>query len=375
MSEDIDESDPAKGGRIEDDHSLADDDKKLLEDFVAFVESSNERSGSVRKSNVRAWMIWCDQTGRDINDVSKADLLNHIDDLFLGDEDTHAHTSIGARVNSISRFYTWSNGRELLSANPVEDFEFEEDYPQIDPNISQKYLTLRKENPEDDSKAILAIPEERVMKIAEAATSDRDELVIRLFWQTGIRASEMSGIKMEHIDWDDRSILIYTAKAKPKDENYTRRVYWHDNLDYLFKEWRLKRQQYLTASDDEDNDEENNEDDESGYLFNNMHSERTNPGTLSRIVKETAIEAGEGETGENEIMYRDKAGRKRWLVTAHTLRHSFGTYCANKAEIPLHIIGDRMGHKSLDTTRDYISTDEEVAKEMILNRGPGSDRI
>lgn len=359
MSEDVDDADPGVGGRIVDDRPLNDDDAELLERFVSFVESANERSAANRESNVRAWMIWCDETGRDIDDVDKADLLNYIDGMFLGDDDTLAHTSIGARINSISRFYTWANGRQHLSANPVENFEFEDDYKQIDPNVSQKYLVLRKENPEDDSKAILAIPEERIMNIAEAATSDRDELIIRLFWQTGIRASEMAGIKMEHIDWDDRSILIYTAKAEPKDENYTRRVYYHPNLDYLFDEWMLKRKQYSTADDDEQ-----------GYLFNNMHSESTNPGTLSRIVKETAIEAD-----ENEVMYEDKAGRKRWLVTAHTLRHSFGTYCANKAEIPLHIIGDRMGHKSLDTTRDYISSDEEVAKEMMLDRGPGSNRI
>jgi integrase/recombinase XerD len=302
-------------------------------------------------------MKWCEQTGRDIDDVTKADLLNHLDDMVLTDGDTTAaHSSVGSRVNSITRFYTWANGRERLTANPCEKFEFERDYPQIDPNVSQKYLVLRRQNPEEDSNAILAISEESVENIAAHASSDRDELVIRLFWQTGVRASEMAGIKLDHIDRDDHSILIYTAKAKEKDSNYTRRVYYQPNLDYLLDEWMVKREQYSTSN--------------SEYLFNNMHSEDTNAGTLSRIVKETAIEAG-----ENEVMYTDTAGRRRWLVTAHTLRHSFGSYCANEAELPLHIIADVMGHKSLDTTRDYISTSGEKRKEFLHERGPGSEKF
>jgi len=256
------------GGRVENEHELPTEYEKLLEQFGAFVASANERSRNNRVSNVRAWMRWCDETGRDIDSVEKPDLLNHIDELFLTDDDNKmAHTSIGSRIDSISRFYIWANGRAHLTANPVEKFSFQEDYPQLDPNVSQKYLVLRKQNPEDESKAILSIPQERIERIAEHASSDRDELVIRLFQQTGIRASEMEGIKFEHINWDDRSILIYTAKAKPKDENYTRRVYWHPNLDYLFEEWRIKRKQYTTR--------------DSEYLFNNIVTSRTSRGSAA----------------------------------------------------------------------------------------------
>lgn len=178
------------GGRIEDGYELSDPNARLLKQFVAFVRSANEQSAQNRHSNTKAWMKWCEESKRDINAVDKADLLIYLDDLMLTDGKKHAHTSIGARIGSISRFYTWANGRKHLEANPCEKFEFEQDYPQIDPNVSQKYIILRRKSGDEDSNAILSISQETIRNIVEYASSDRNELVIRLFQQTGIRASD-----------------------------------------------------------------------------------------------------------------------------------------------------------------------------------------
>lgn len=94
-------------GRIEDDCELSDANARLLKQFVAFVQSANEQSAQNRHSYVKAWMKWREESKRDINAVDKADLLIYLDDLMLTDGKKHAHTSIGTRIGSISRFYTF----------------------------------------------------------------------------------------------------------------------------------------------------------------------------------------------------------------------------------------------------------------------------
>ena len=340
------------GGRVEDDYELDDHHQNLLDEFIDFLEKHNETSAENRRSNTRAWIRWCEETGRDINEVDTTDLRAHLDTIYK----QVADTSFGARVNSISKFYIWASGRGHLDSNPCEGFSIQDSNYEVNPNASQKYRVLRQEAGDTDgSRAILSISPESVERIAEhpGSPATRNELIIRLFWQTGVRASEMANIKLDDVYRDERRIHIYTSKTTGDDENYTRNVYWQPSLDYLMDEWiDIKRETYSTAAT-------------SDYLFLSMHSETIEPNYLSRIVKEAAQRAG-----ENEVMYEDAAGRKRWLVTAHTLRHSFATYCANVTEMPLHILSELLGHRKIDTTLKYVSKDEETIKRYAMERGP-----
>lgn len=353
-----------EGGRVEDNYDLHEDNHALLEQFSEFVKKTNAASAANRRSNVRAWLKWCERNDVDASEPRKADFLLHLDEVAPVDDgdgrmdakeiEGLSHTAFGSRVNSISKFYTWANGRELVATHPAENFSLDDSNYEVDPNVSQKYRVLRPKNPEDGSKAILSIPQDRIRRVAEHAKSDRDELIIRLFQQTGIRASEMESIKMEDVDRDDRSILIYSSKAKKKDSNYTRRVYYQPNLDYLLDEWELQREEWADRYN-------------SDHLFCSMHDGKIAAGSLSGFVRDAAKKAG-----ENEVMYIDAAGRKRWLITAHTLRHSFISYCVNEAEIPLPTVAELAGHKKVDTTMDYVSTKEDEKKRFVRERGPGS---
>ncbi|EMA01365.1 Phage integrase family protein [Haloarcula vallismortis] len=59
-------------------------------------------------------------------------------------------------------------------------------------------------------------------------TQTRNELIVRLFWETALRSDEMSRVKMRNIDDDQREITVHSAKLNRKEhpDLYHRRVWW-----------------------------------------------------------------------------------------------------------------------------------------------------
>jgi len=58
---------------------------------------------------------------------------------------------------------------------------------------------------------------EQVERLIAIATKLRDKLLVRIPWRTGIRVSELIGIKVPDIDFDNRAILIKVLKQRKKD--------------------------------------------------------------------------------------------------------------------------------------------------------------
>ncbi len=51
-------------------------------------------------------------------------------------------------------------------------------------------------------------------------------------------------------------------------------------------------------------------------------------------------------------------------VTLYTLRHTFGTRLAQK-RVDLETIRDLMGHESIETTQQYLQTNDETKDNAI----------
>ncbi|GAJ23793.1 unnamed protein product, partial [marine sediment metagenome] len=55
---------------------------------------------------------------------------------------------------------------------------------------------------------------EQVERLIAAAANPRDALLARIPWRTGIRVSELIGIKESDIDFEGRAILIKIQKQR-----------------------------------------------------------------------------------------------------------------------------------------------------------------
>lgn len=351
----------AEEGEGEEPFVPSDDALSLMVQYLDFLYESDEDIGKdnittwrQRKSNLKAWVRWCEEErGVDIREAERSDLVRHIDSIY----NRLSHPSIGARVGTIGVFYLWGANRDIFENNPSEGFTLEDSYDRkIDPNTPKQILVLRSRDELDDDQNVVAISPDVVSKMIDHPGSPalRNRLVIKLLYHTGCRVSEMVDVRvgtdpdwsnndLGDLDIENNRIRVTTAKTEAGDSNHKRWVYFGDELEYDLYKWIAhERSNRQTAPD-------------SDRLLLTTHKPQMRASHLSRIVKRSAKRAE-----VNEPLYEDAAGKTRWLITGHTLRHSMASFFANKTDMPLHILANILGHRKLDTTRRYISDDPEA---------------
>lgn len=351
--------------------NVDDDVLKRIATWLSFLHVVDEDAGRDntdtyrnRKSNILSWAGWCAENDVDFFVPEESDLWAHVDYIY----GTLADTTISARTSSVCIHYLWASNRDHISENPFDGFSLDEYEHDIDANTPKQITVLRSRGDLKDEN-VIAIAPKAVKAIWQEADSLLVELAIRLMWETGIRAKELSTIeigkteydedmgekvhpdwsenKLGHLDRKERRISIKTAKTKPQDDNHWRDVWYSEQLDRLLH-------QYISGVRTESKYHE-----VSKYLFVTSHGPQIRPSWISRKVKNAAYRAD-----LNERLYTDGNGNGRHLITGHTLRHSFASYRANKTEMKLHILADLMGHRKLDTTRKYISKDSKAARRQ-----------
>ena len=89
-------------------------------------------------------------------------------------------------------------------------------------------------------------PEQVERLIAAAGKNRRDALLVRIPWRTGMRVTELIGIRVPDIDFDNRAIVIKMHKMRKRDGKAIerRRVVSIDQgtLDMVreYLEWKLR---------------------------------------------------------------------------------------------------------------------------------------
>jgi integrase len=58
---------------------------------------------------------------------------------------------------------------------------------------------------------------EQVERLIDAAPNLRDKLLVRIPWRSGVRVSELVGIRVQDIDFEGRAILIKTQKTRKRN--------------------------------------------------------------------------------------------------------------------------------------------------------------
>lgn len=163
---------------------------------------------------------------------------------------------------------------------------------------------------------IPAVPTRQEMRhiLRVSERKERDHLVIRTFYATGVRRSELEAVKLADLYLKELKILIRSGKGD-KD----RYVLIDKKTAQMLDDFTYGR-----ALDDPIFDIEDQQ--------------------MNRIVKKYAKEAG--------IVDRYKAmGRN---VSAHCLRHAYATHLWESG-IDVFILRDLLGHRFLGTTRRYIA--------------------
>ena len=305
---------------------------ELVARFTHSMETHPDGSAAAWVSGANTLEQWCTARNKRMDNLSRVDIDDYLE--FVSRE--YFGSTAGVKFASVHKFYSWCE-RKQLHENIAEGLERSQYGITTDTTRQARALKQQED--------YIAIPRDEVMQIAANVPSpkSRNESLVRLMWDTGMRCSEVVEIGSDDIEWDDNRIDIYARKT---DDH--RSVWFSDATRMVLREWvDIDRETTGKHADSES-------------LFLTTHSPNMRSSHVSRIVKESAQEAG-----INEVLYRDKNDKQRWKVTGHTIRHSMASYHANVLETPVHLIKQMLGHSKLETTMQYVKEDREAVKRAM----------
>lgn len=227
-----------------------------------------------------------------------------------------ARTTINRRISSLRSFYRYLCKQEYIEDNPM---------------VLIETLKTPKRNPD-----FLYYEEMQQLLDSIDVSTDlgiRNRAMLELMYASGLRCSEVVGLTLKQIDWNQQVLLIH---GKGDKDRY---VPFHD----CAKKWLLK---YI-------NEVRNNFCDGSHqYVFvNNRGNQMTNRG-LEDVV--------------NRVVYQFDPTRK---IHPHMFRHSFATHLLN-AGADLRSVQELLGHENLSTTQIYTHVSNEHLKEVYIKNHP-----
>ncbi len=220
------------------------------------------------------------------------------------------------KVSSIRVFFNYlCNKAGLIEKNPAQNLET----PKLDKRIP-KYLTL------DDSKKLL-----EAVNDMDDRNKERDYAIITLFLNCGMRLSELVGINIKDINFNDQKLnvigkgnkerTIYLNSACMNAVNKYLAVRPHDNIKYDSKD----------------------------ALFLSERRERISNRTVQYIVKQEL----------------KRAGLDTNKYSVHKLRHTAATLMYKYGNVDIRALQELLGHESISTTEIYTHVDNSQIRNAV----------
>jgi len=323
---------------------MNDDD---FQQVIRRVENNKSEQTAVQYiAKIRDFREWLQ--GRD-TDFEEADAIDIEDWLAHLDERYSNASSVGKGEASLIAAYEELN--KLIQAERIDGdnsewgrFGTPAEQADYSPQDSSTYKS--RETRED----VEYLKPSEVDKLAKNTERLRDELIIRLLFQTGLRLTELCEIRENDIDRGEREINIRGKGEK------NRAVLYQPSLDLLMDVWMGERRPAVYYAD------------ESKYLFPTSHSENITSQTVEEMVRKTA------ERAELQEVYGQNAdGNNLHTVTPHVLRHSFAMAALDNGW-DVYTLSQALGHADAETTTStYLHEDKEKKRRAFRQRGPTTD--
>ncbi|ARS90785.1 tyrosine-type recombinase/integrase [Natrarchaeobaculum aegyptiacum] len=295
---------------------------------------NSEHTLKNRVVTLEQWRDYCEEYGYDVLEADTDLIDGWLDDMRI---EGYADKSVLNKAYDLSAVYGYLDDRDVIDTNPFDgiDLSWLANEPKLDAHSEIRYLDI-----------------EEYETLIDACRDLRDELVLRLLWETGIRVSEASEIRIDDIDRDERQIEIRTSKQQ-RGSNESRTVYYRYELAHVLREWLDGggRNKYLHA-------------DSSDRLLLTKQSPKMPTQRLGEIVHEVT-----DRTDLQEVVYTDVNGNPRNRITPHTFRHSYAVH-RTKNGMPIIYLQDLLGHSEIDVTRQYLKFRSDDIREAEKKYAP-----
>jgi integrase/recombinase XerC/integrase/recombinase XerD len=228
-------------------------------------------------------------TGVEVPPLMITDFLS-----FLSSMRTYKPKTSHRIISTLSSFYRFLYMQGAVVANPMVGVER--------PRIKQQEVKYLKHS--------------QVLHLIDSISDERDKLIVRTIYATGVRVSELCGIDIEDIDFEEHTIRIRGKGGK------IRIVFVDDDTLESIKKFigNIKI---------------------SGPLFEGQQGKHISPRAIQHIFRHYA-----------------PAG-----ITPHKIRHSYASELYRRSK-NLRVLQENLGHTSIKTTEIYLHTDIDERRQV-----------
>jgi integrase/recombinase XerC len=225
--------------------------------------------------------------------------------------------SIGRLLSAVRGFYRYLNREGLCDHDPANG---------LAPPKSERRLPK-------------TLDTDRTLQLLDGALEDdflaqRDQAILELFYSSGLRLSELTGLNLEQLDLADGLVQVHGKGSKTRVLPVGRKA------REALQQWLPLRALSNPADD---------------AVFVSQQGRRLGPRAIQLRVKA----AGERELGQN--------------LHPHMLRHSFASHLLESSQ-DLRAVQEMLGHADIATTQIYTHLDFQHLATVYDNAHPRAKR-
>ena len=251
-----------------------------------------------------------------INRITHVEIRLYLTRLY---REKLAKKSVSRKLSGLRSFFNYLEKEDVIEKNPFLYVSM----PKLDKKIPQFFY--------DEEMQQLFAAEDGMTPI-----SQRNRAILELLYATGIRVTELVGIKIEDVDFTAGLLLVFGKGRKQRYVPFG-----------SFAEMELKK--YINDSRPK---LENKSEGKNNTLFLNHHGKPiTDRGIryiLNRMLEKAALTS---------------------KIHPHKLRHSFATHLLNQGA-DMRSVQELLGHESLSSTQVYTHVTKDYLKKIYDNAHP-----
>ncbi len=285
---------------------------KYIEDFLEYLKGIKKHSDNTI-INYRVDLLEFMQFNNNRLKISRDDVRNYLKYLY---DSGVRRSSIARKLSSLRTFYNYLLKKEIIKDNPF-----------VGIRNPKKENSLPKYVKEDDIDKMFSVPDTRKW------IGQRNILILRMLYATGLRVSELVNIKLNDINIKDRTIKVLGKGSKE------RMVVFGNHTSEVLKDYLNRGRKEVDFYNSE-------------YLFLNKDGYRLSDRYVRKIIDDVIVKAS-----------------VEMHISPHMLRHTFATGMLNNGA-DLVSVKELLGHTSLNTTSIYTHVSDDKIREIYNKAHP-----
>lgn len=260
------------------------------EDYLNYEKNFSKHTVSAYLRDVKVFEKFLAQNDCKIsNEINYSFIRQWIVSLS---EKRYSKTSINRKIASLKSYFNFLVNIDSIESSPLKGHK----------------------NLKSSSKIVIPFSEDEIMQVFEnfndSKISDRDKLIIEIFYSTGLRREELINIKIQDIFFQEGLIKILGKRSK-------------ERLIPILPSLSKNLKNFISNNNN------------SKYLFETKKLKKISVSTVYRLINK---------------YFRLVSSKVK--VSPHVLRHTFATHMLNNGA-DINTIKEILGHSSLYSTQIY----------------------